>query len=53
MKAGCFAVVLGLFSRQVIGRSMDSRVDLDLALNILLLVVWLREPKQTVMLHSD
>jgi putative transposase len=47
------AVVLDLFSRQVIGWSMDSRMDRELALNALLTAVWRRQPKQTVMVHSD
>lgn len=47
------AVVLDLFSRQVIGWSMGSRIDRELALNALLMAVWRRQPKQTVMVHSD
>lgn len=47
------AVVLDLFSRQVIGWSMGSRIDRELALNALLIAVWRRQPKQTVMVHSD
>jgi putative transposase len=47
------AVVLDLFSRQVIGWSMGPRIDRELALNALLMAVWRRQPKQTVMIHSD
>lgn len=47
------AAVLDLFSRQVIGWSMGSRIDRELALNALLMAVWRRQPKQTVMVHSD
>lgn len=47
------AAVLDLFSRQVIGWSMSSRMDRELALNALLMAVWRRQPKQTVMVHSD
>jgi putative transposase len=47
------AAVLDLFSRQVIGWSMGSRMDRELALNALLMAVWRRQPKQTVMVHSD
>jgi putative transposase len=47
------AVVLDLFSRQVIGWSMGARIDRQLALNALLMAVWRRQPKQTVMVHSD
>lgn len=47
------AAVLDLFSRQVIGWSMGSRMDRELPLNALLMAVWRRQPKQTVMVHSD
>lgn len=42
------AVVLDLFSRQVIGWSIRSRIDADLVLNALLMAVWRRKPKQGV-----
>ena len=35
------AVVLDLFSRQVIGWSMGSRIDTELVLNALLMALWL------------
>lgn len=47
------AVVLDLFSRQVIGWSMGARIDTDLAMNALLMAVWRRRPENTVMVHSD
>ena len=47
------AVVLDLFSRQVVGWSMQSRMDRELALNALLMAVWRRQPKQEVIVHSD
>ncbi|MGV0986648.1 MAG: IS3 family transposase [Limnohabitans sp.] len=47
------AVVLDLFSRQVIGWSMGSRIDTDLVLNALLMALWRRQPKDTVLVHSD
>ena len=47
------AVVLDLFSRQVIGWSMRSRIDTDLVLSALLMAVWRRKPAQEVMVHSD
>ena len=47
------AVVLDLFSRQVIGWSMQSRMDRELAINALLMAVWRRQPKQEVIVHSD
>lgn len=47
------AVVLDLFSRQVIGWSMSSRIDSDLVLKALLMAVWRRQPKESVLVHSD
>ena len=47
------AVVLDLFSRQVIGWSMGSRIDTDLVLNALLMALWRRQPRDTVLVHSD
>lgn len=47
------AVVLDLFSRQVIGWSMQSRIDRELAIKALLMAVWRRQPKQEVIVHSD
>jgi putative transposase len=47
------AVVLDLFSRQVIGWSMRSRIDTDLVLSALLMAVWRRKPEQAVRVHSD
>jgi putative transposase len=47
------AVVLDLFSRQVIGWSMNARMDRELAINALLMAVWRRQPKAEVIVHSD
>lgn len=47
------AVVLDLFSRQVVGWSMSSRIDRELTMNALLMAVWYRQPKNTGMVHSD
>ena len=47
------AVVLDLFSRQVVGWSMKSKMTSDLAIDALLMAVWRRKPKQEVMVHSD
>jgi putative transposase len=47
------AVVLDLFSRQVIGWSMSSRIDRELVLNALLMAVWRRKPSAEVLVHSD
>jgi putative transposase len=47
------AVVIDLFSRQVVGWSMQSRIDQSLVLRALLMAVWQRKPKQRVIVHSD
>ncbi len=47
------AVVIDLFSRRVVGWSMQSRMTTDLALQALLSAVWRRKPKAKVMIHSD
>lgn len=47
------AVVLDLFSRQVVGWSMKPRIDSELVIGALLLAVWRRKPSDTVIVHSD
>lgn len=47
------AAVLDLFSRQVVGWSMQSRMTCDLVMQALLMAVWRRRPRQTVTVHSD
>jgi len=47
------AVVIDLFSRRVVGWSMQSRMTTGLALQALLAAVWRRKPKNKVMIHSD
>ncbi len=47
------AVVLDLFTRQVIGWSMQSRIDRELVLNALLMAVWRRQPRQEMLVRSD
>jgi putative transposase len=47
------AVVLDLFSRQVIGWAMRDRADADLVLQALLAAVWRRKPRPGVLVHSD
>ena len=47
------AVVVDLFSRQVVGWSMGSRIDTGLVLDALLMALWRRRPKLPVMVHSD
>ena len=47
------AVVIDLFSRQVIGWSMSSRIDTNLVLDAITMACWRRKPKQEVIVHSD
>ena len=47
------AVVIDLFSRRVVGWSMQSRMTTDLALQALLMAVWRRKPQGMVTIHSD
>lgn len=47
------AAVLDLFSRAVIGWSMQSRIDRELVISALLMAIWRRQPKGKVLLHSD
>lgn len=47
------AVVVDLFSRRVIGWSMQSRITKELVLDALLMAVWRRNPEDKVMVHSD
>jgi putative transposase len=54
-RGGCIWrwVVLDLFSRQVVGWSMGSRIDTELVLKALLMALWRRQPKDSVLVHSD
>lgn len=47
------AVVVDLFSRKVIGWSMQPRMTKDIVLNTLLVAVWCRNPQKQVLVHSD
>ncbi|WP_333010464.1 IS3 family transposase [Kluyvera sichuanensis] len=47
------AVVVDLFSRKIIGWSMQSRMTKDIVLNALLMAVWRRNPQKEVLVHSD
>ena len=47
------AVVIDLFSRQVIGWSMQPKMHVDLVLNALVMAVWRRKPRNEVIVHSD
>lgn len=45
--------VMDLFSRRVIGWSMQSRITKELVLDALLMAVWRRKPAKKVLVHSD
>ena len=47
------AVVIDLFSRQVVGWSMQSKMHTDLVLKALLMAIWRRKPSNEVVIHSD
>ena len=47
------AVMIDLYSRRVVGWSMQSRMHMDLVLSALLMAVWRRKPKSKVIIHSD
>ena len=47
------AVVLDLFSRRVIGWSLQARIKKELVLDALLMAVWRRKPTSTVTVHTD
>ena len=47
------AVVVDLFSRRVIGWSMDKNIDRHLIIKALMAAILKRQPKQTVLVHSD
>ena len=47
------AAVIDLYSRKVVGWSMNSRMQTSLALNALLMAVWRRKPAEKVIIHSD
>jgi putative transposase len=46
-------VVMDLYSRMIIGWSMQPTLARDLVLDALLMAVWRRKPRQTVIVHSD
>jgi putative transposase len=47
------AVVLDLYSRKVIGWSMKPSMHRDLVLDAVMMAVWRRKPKSSVIIHSD
>ncbi len=46
-------VVIDLYSRQVVGWSMNQRMTVDLVLDALLMAIWRRKPVSQVLIHSD
>jgi putative transposase len=47
------AVVMDLYSRMIIGWSMKSTLAKEIVLDALLMAIWRRSPKQSVIIHSD
>ncbi len=47
------AMVLDLFSRRIVGWSMDKNIDRHLVINALLMAVCARRPTAKVLVHSD
>lgn len=47
------AVVIDLYSRRVVGWSMQSRQTTDVVLQALLMAVWRLKPKTKVLIHAD
>ena len=47
------AVVIDLYSRRVVGWSMQSRQTTDVVLQALLMAVWRRKSKNKVLIHLD
>ena len=46
-------VVIDLYSRSVVGWSMNSTMATELVLDALMMAVWRRRPTTPVMIHSD
>ena len=47
------AVVMDLFARKVVGWSMNPTLARELVLDVILMAVWRRKPKQKLLIHSD
>ena len=47
------AVVLDLYSRQIVGWAMQSSLHTDLVLQALVMAVWRRKPAPGLLIHSD
>jgi len=47
------ATVLDIFSRRIVGWSMDKNIDRHLVINALLMAILKRQPKEPIVIHSD
>jgi len=47
------AIVLDLFSRQIVGWSMSNRMKKELVINSLRMAIWRRRPEPGLIFHSD
>jgi transposase InsO family protein len=47
------AVVLDLFSRQIVGWSMSNRINKELVINAFRMALWRRRPEAGLIFHSD
>ncbi len=47
------AVVIDLYSRRVVGWSLQSRQTTDMVLQALLMAIWRRQPTNKILIHSD
>lgn len=47
------AVVIDLYSRKVVGWSMNKRMTADLVCNALMMAIWQRQPATGLLVHSD
>jgi putative transposase len=49
----CLTVVIDLYSRAVVGWSMNSTMATEVVLDAMMMAVWRRRPKTPVTIHSD
>ena len=47
------AIIIDLFSRQIVGWSMSNRIKKKLVIDALRMAIWRRRPKSGVIFHSD
>lgn len=47
------AVIIDLYSRKIVGWSMDKRMNAALVCNALTMAVWQRQPQKGLIVHSD